>query len=306
MRGSTKNILKFIACIVLFITTDRVLGLVLNKHVASAKRGTIYAHKYMLFKAKPSIVILGSSRAKYHYNTSIFQKTLGVKTINYGIAGTSVFTANILLKTLQQHHTPDVVVLDIKPDEFVNGPNVNQIDDFYPLIDKMSISDEELRTIAPFEKYKLLSYTYRYNNQFFETLATVHGKKDDTATIDNYTPLAALNTKFEKATIVDNKLDTLALQSFKEAIQVCKRNNIKLVVCISPFYANFKYSRSIAETEKICTQNNVTCLNYTNNALVNFNEDEFSDITHLNVNGSTKFTNDFIERSLSNFKFTSH
>lgn len=293
--GVKKLLFSFLACILVLVCIDRGIGLITNYCIKHVKKGLVYEHDYMFFKAKPAIAIFGSSRAKHHYVTPVIQQQYGVKTLNYGFDGTSIFLYYLLAKTLIKYNAPKLIILDIKPDEFNEKPDAHWLETFYPEIDKLDVNPEDLNVISPFEKYKLMSYTYRVNNQLIEMLQSIKGPAADTALIDGY---AGLTTQepLPDATVHNDKYNEASAEYLVKIITLCRQHNIKIVVCTSPHYFKFNRSGTIEETAKICRQYNVQYFNYINNAIIPFYSKDFSDIMHLNTAGAEKFTKDLLAR----------
>lgn len=296
MRITKSLVFKSIICLMLIFGADRFVGVIMNYSLNNLKNGNVYELKYKLLQAKPSIVILGSSRANRHYNATQIEKAFGQKTINYGQDGSDVFLHYIMLKTLLRSARPQMIILDIKPGEFDAAPNFNQASTLYPIIDKVAISDEELAHISPYEKIKLMLYAYRFNNQVVEMLSATRGPKTDTAAISGFLPLPAKHTVLQKVNVSNNNLDTGILKYLHSIIELCKSHNIKLVICTSPYYNNIVHDRSLAEAEKICKQTGIPYINYTNNALLILESDAYNDEAHLNAGGADVFTRDVIKR----------
>ncbi len=291
-----KIFIKIILSILLIISLDKLIGIGMNYTVSHARNGNIYELNYKLFMAKPGIVILGSSRANHHYNTTLIQEKLKVKTINYGQDGSDVVLWYTFLKIILAHTKPSLVILDIKPNEFNEFNNLNEMSQLYPLANKVRINDEELNIISPFEKWKLMSNCYRFNGIAIEQIVGMFGKKTDTAAISGYSPLPVKKVFMQKKERNEIAFQKRLYNYFLKIIDLCKKNDIKLIVCISPFDDHVIYERSVEETRQACNQTNTPFVNYLNNELVYFPDSLFADVSHLNSAGADIFTKDFLTR----------
>lgn len=294
MAGVKKIILKLFICALVLAGIDLGLGAVSNYCIKHAKNGDLYINSYMIFQAKPAVAILGSSRAKHHYVTSFIQKHYGAKTLNYGNGGTGIFQYYIIAKTIVKYNTPKVMIVDITPEEFAGMPDI-WLENFYPVIDKMDVAPEDLAFISPFERYKLMSHTYRVNNRLIEIYQSMGGRSMDTALIDGYSGLTYRDS-LHTATLRSNGYNPALARCLANIIALCKQHDIKPVICTSPHNFTFSYSRTMEETARMCRENNVQYLNYTNNKLILFTSNDFSDDMHLSVTGAEKFTNDLLGR----------
>ncbi len=288
--------IKIIICLIFLFAIDTLFGFTMNYAVQHAKNGSLYEMNYKLFFAKPEIVILGSSRANHHYNTHLIENKLNEKTINYGQDGSDVAYYYIILKTLINTHKPSLVILDIKPNEFNTFPNFNQYSTLYPFINKIPFTDEDLKNVSQYEKWKLNVNTYRFNNNVVEQINSLTGKKEDTAIISGYLPLPVKKAVMKKLYINETNFNEKLYSYFLKIIELCKINGIKLIVCISPDYNTIVFEKSVSVTEKTCNKNNIQFINYLNNQLINFPDSDFADESHLNYRGADRFTSDFVTR----------
>jgi len=270
--------------------------------VRNQRKGYIYELRYELCKTNPEIAIFGSSRAKYHYNSAIIQKVTGQKTVNLGQGSSNIFLHYILLKTLLLHHTPKVVVLDVKPGDFDEGTYLNELDRLYPMVHEIAFSDDDLNAISPFEKIKLRSAAYRYNNKVFEILYNSRGKWMSDSTFNGFHPLPVDHQIIDSSPRYDTALNQDIFKYLPLFIKLCRQSNIKLIVCISPAYAKVIFDKTIAMTETTCRQNSIDYVNYLNNQLLTLPRDVYNDEYHLNTIGADKFTTDFAKRLLSLIK----
>lgn len=278
------------------LLADRLVGFFMHNAIQRQRNGVYYEFRYKLTQAKAAVAILGSSRANHHYDTRLIEQATHKKTMNFGQDGTSVFTHYILLKTLLRWHKPRLVVLDIKPGDFGGTENFNEIAPFYPIIDELAMDGDDLSMVSPFEKMKLYSQCYRYNNQVLEILGNTRGKPADTSAITGYSALPVKSVVLDNLTINDSSFNNRIYQYFERIILLCRQTGVKLIVCTSPCYRPVVFDRTIAEVEAECKRNGVTYINYLNNKLLPFDAGMFKDEMHLNTKGADAFTRDFIQR----------
>ncbi len=278
------------------ILADRMVGWVMHSAIQRQRNGVYYEFKYKVTQAKAAIVVLGSSRANHHYNVNLIEEATHEKAMNYGQDGTSVFTHYILLKTLLHWHKPKLVVLDIKPGDFGGTQNFNEVAPLYPIIDEVAMDGDDLNMVSPFEKIKLYSQCYRYNNQVLEILGSTRGKPADTSAITGYSALPVKSVVLDNLTINDSSFNSSIYKYFKQIILLCKQANIRLIVCTSPCYRPVVFDRTIAVVETECKISGVEYINYLNNTLLPFDAGMFKDEMHLNTKGADAFTQDFIKR----------
>jgi hypothetical protein len=294
MKG--KFFWKVIIFIASLIIADRVIGLAMNYAIHKQRNGKFYEFRYKLTQAKPAIAILGSSRANHHYNIGLIEQSTHENSMNYGQDGTSVFTHYIVLKTLLRRYKPKLVVLDIKPGDFDQMQNFNEVASLYPIIDEIAIDGDDLEMISAYEKLKLYCQCYKYNNEVLEIIGGMYGKTVDTLAITGFSPLAVKNVVLDNGVVNDSGINSNICRYFTRIIALCKLHNVKLIVCTSPCYRRVVFDRTIAVAEALCKKNGIDYINYLNNKLLPFDASMFKDEFHLNAKGADIFTKDFIGR----------
>jgi len=297
MHLKSNLIFKIVFCLVVLFTADRVFGFFMNYQVRHLKNGGLFELKYKLVDANPLVVILGSSRACHHYNTTILQNRFNGKIINYGEDGSDiVYYYVVLAQLLKEGKKPQHVIVDIRPNEFGASPYLNVVAGLYPISGEMSLEGNELGKIAPYENIKLHLYSYRFNNHVFDLIGATHGPLEDTGTITGYKPLPPRQYTMYNGTESNFELHDDMVYYLKAIVGLCKSHNIKLTVCTSPYNANIVRDRSIEATEEICMKNGIQYLNYLNNGLLGLPSRFFVDEAHLDTNGADMFTSDFMAR----------
>lgn len=109
-----KFLLKLSLFIALLIIADIALGGV-YKLFDYTKSGEIHRiHSIMTYQT-PDLLILGSSRAVHHYDPSILEDTLGLKTFNAGVNGQGITIAYGLLQGISQRKFPKFILCEITP-----------------------------------------------------------------------------------------------------------------------------------------------------------------------------------------------
>src|SRR6187402_3420779 len=99
-----KNFLHFtLKTLVLTIVIAGALDFLYTAvYLQLSNRGKI-DHVYNSKNENFDVVILGSSRANNHFVAQMFQDK-GLKTFNYGMSGSHLFEASLLLKLMEERH----------------------------------------------------------------------------------------------------------------------------------------------------------------------------------------------------------
>jgi hypothetical protein len=94
-----------------------------------------------------------------------------------------------------------------------------------------------------------------------------------------------------------NNLDTNSINAYKATIKHCKKNNIQLVVVISPYFEHYETNPGYdVLAEKIASDEHIPFFNMASDSSIISTPKNFAEPIHLNVVGAQLFTNDLIRR----------
>ena len=191
---------------------------------------------------KYDVIIMGTSRANNHFVTELFEKE-GLKAFNYGISGAHLFETSLLLKLMVANKyeiknlvlEADLSICNEKRDEGTTAR-------FMPYIHCNEIIKKHYENEADFYQiYYLPFYRYiKFDNKIgFREVYDVTAKKT-TNTLHNkgYYPLITHKKGNMKNDI--SSLKVIRNKYYEEIKQICKDNNIKLTVVMTPMCANTK------------------------------------------------------------------
>ena len=125
---------------------------------------------YMVKTLESDIIILGASTALCHYNPSIIEDSLKMSTYNCGSDGTPFLVQNSLLNLMLDRYQPKVVVWEIGETSMEIEKETNHTGLLYPYYDKSKQVREIVDDVDCFQKYRMLSHTYRYNSKLLDEL----------------------------------------------------------------------------------------------------------------------------------------
>lgn len=191
---------------------------------------------------KYDVIIMGTSRANNHFVTELFEKE-GLRAFNYGISGAHLFETSLLLKLMVANKyeiknlvlEADLSICNEKRDEGTTAR-------FMPYIHQNEIIKKHYKNEADFYQiYYLPFYRYiKFDNKIgFREVYDVTAKKT-TNTLHNkgYYPLITHKKGNMKNDI--SSLKVIRNKYYEEIKQICKDNNIKLTVVMTPMCANTK------------------------------------------------------------------
>lgn len=281
-------IFKGLIFAVLLFGADRLVGYGLKWLYDNQKDEEYFYASEAMERQKCDLVILGSSRARNHYNPEILSDSLGMSCFNAGRSGHFLMYQSAQLHVMLSRYTPKRIILDVVPYDFTGGKNYDRLSVLLPYKSHKE-THRFLKMRSEFEMWKCMSEIYPYNSMFLQLIPNL--KNRGVFNENGFQPLHGYY-KGEKQ-IYDNdsiKTDDDKVEEFRRIIKLCKDKGIKLTVVTSPFYADYKKQTSTTLLVKeICNEQGIEYFNF-------LNDKDFEDIKlyhtvdHLNSDGADKFT----------------
>ncbi len=271
-----------------------------------------YQGFYEMDKNSIDVIFLGSSTAESSFIPQELYNNYGITSYNLGCEQQNLLTSYYWLKEALRFQSPKAVVLESKyllpcrADEPLNSPE--------PLTRKAfdymhwsSVKEEAVKTICTIDKNQSLLGYYlpiiRYHSRwselskkdflsYYNTMSSHYELKGYTAfslygNNESYAPFE-INSSVET-------VETLPLMQeyFDNIVELCKENNINLILTFTPSTAGF------AGINKTLTQysleNNLTYLDFNDKTLYDAIDYDFkrdnADNGHANLWGAIKITN---------------
>lgn len=294
MKDLYKLFIAIISVIVIVFVIDRILGTYLDNNAVF-----IDQPKYKrITSASEEIVVLGASRAENQYVSQIIEDSLGTTVYNYGVGAQNVYTnyavMNLLLNTSKI--PPRVVIWDFYYTDIMDSPGWNT-EKLYRLYTAYNY-DDTVKTVINLQGAKkefLLSNVklYKFNSKLtralFEDSHVKEGYKNK-----GYVGLN-IATKDSLATYDMNRtvIDTLKISYIERMMKLCKENQIKLFVCISPCYYILPEKQADDWSniiERMCKKENIPFFNYERDGLFLNHQDYFYNTIHLNDKGAKVYS----------------
>jgi hypothetical protein len=293
---------KILIFIVLVISADTVTGYVLRKLYFKQTSGQNRSMTYVLSECTEDVLILGNSRAQYHYDPRVIGKELNMSCFNAGQGGGhSILLPYSQLEVLTKRYSPKIVIL-----EFFTEGIIRYRGDY----DRLSIllpyyrDYPEVRPLvmlrSPFEKVKILSSVYPFNSNILNivrfNINVLAKKKQD---FDGYIPRTGKVTdemlKAEAETTGESVIDPNKVKALEEIIRICREKNINLFIVTAPVFhypGDKKINPSPASrlSLEIMERNHVNYLDFTYDPAFIGQRELFFDIRHLNDVGSKIFS----------------
>jgi hypothetical protein len=286
---------KFITLVAKILLTILVLLVVLDwayttVYLHSRNRGKVEN----VFNSKArnyDVIILGSSRANNHFVPELFEKK-GLKTFNYGMSGSHLFEASLMLKLMaERNYKIKTVILEadlgLCNEQQAEGISAK----FLPYIHHSEIIKEHF---SKQENFKELYYIPFYRYIDFDAIIGL--REIYNVTIDKptnlldrlgYYPLTSNKPGNMKNDI--RALKPIRNKYYEEIKQICKQNNYNLITVMTPMCTNVKGLDYFEKANKIYPE-----IHNLENVVEG--DKYFSSCGHLNDAGARMFTAVVIER----------
>jgi hypothetical protein len=289
--------------LLIIICLDRACGALIHQLFYKQTHGDDYVSIEMITKTTAQVLILGSSRASHHYNSDTLEKYTGKTVYNGGRDNMGIHYIHATLPEVFKRYTPNCVVIDIMPNNFLLGAqNTQSYFDIQsavllPFAKRHPAILQSVQQYNPLEvcKAKCMA-TYPFNSLAGTIVQNAYTHLGHTQ-VKGYEPLdGSIRSKnMDKEIFTDsnlmNEIDTSSIRLLKETIELCKQKNIKVVICFSPFYFYKPARPLILEAfNTLATKLQVPIYNYTTDSNYYQHPELFYDELHLNHQGAILFS----------------
>lgn len=299
MKDIKKIAIGFMCFCVLLIAADWAVGTWSEKMYYKSKYGIFRRQIYCLTESQDELMILGSSRAAHHYVPQIFEDSLGMSCYNAGSDGMCIYYHyGILASRIQRSYPPKMVILEVIGTDAEVSQSATfsldaALDRYAPHYGEFTEIDSLFAFNGWKDKVKLLSKSYKYNSKLVQTIKCNYIQWPEDRGYEALNGVMKV-AEGEKAADVlapssaQPNIEERKLEYLQKFIDDCKDNNIDLVMCYSPYYAQVTPA-SIRMIEELAVKNSVPFLNYGDD--VRFQKPEyFQDASHLNDAGAREYS----------------
>lgn len=246
------------------------------------------------------ILVLGSSVALNSINTKALEDSLGLKSYSGGGNGQAFPFYLTILKGAIASHPPKTVVLCIQPSALTDegvGVRYNFLAPYYGA--GIADIDKNLNGVKKHNAIFMKSSLYKLNTIWFRILLyhfitpDIRGENGHIAK-----PLPPVFPTKQPGEI--KPFSNERLTQFKEFVDLCKENDIELIVLFSPLYNNFDNltdsNYAVGQTASLAAESGFEM--YNDIALEPFasSPELFYDNAHINFNGTKIYTDTLINR----------
>lgn len=295
--NSSKFFTRFLIMLVSFVAVDQLIGASLYYFFTHQVSGEYAVANHVVYNLNEDVLVLGSSRASHHYNSTLIKDSLNLTCFNGGRDGEGLLYSTAIFELALQRHVPKVVILDVTSDILSEKEDErNRLSILLPYLKQSDIVENMIVKKGRLELLKSHIQTYRYNGQvasifqhyFLSSANTVLGfnpldNKMDASRVSNKTTLKPYSDS-----ISTDNVDALNL-----FINECKRQKIQLFVFVSPRYNDDTKQNSYLKMKSICQNNKVIFHDFTNDEYFK-NPEYYSDRAHLNSRGANLYTDTIV------------
>lgn len=312
--NSKMKLLKKLAILAMvLIVLDFALGFLLKQFYFSQQTGNEFKTRHVIENVTDSVLIFGSSRAYRHYRPAAFQQKLDMPCFNVGRFGQSIFYHLILQEMLFEKYRPNLVVLDIDPNElFENQSHYDRLSCLLPYFKSNGIVKDHLVELRGKKEYaKNLSRIYPYNSTFIYSLRSkfidddpyyslMKGFKPYNSTLSKEDYAKKLRATFKFDNLMDCKLDENKVAALTSFLRNSKKKKVSVVAVISPMLYKISNEKSFDKIKSICEEEEVTLINFYGDK--NYSDySKFYDLNHLSEEGAKEFS-DFLASAMKRLK----
>lgn len=275
----------------LLIISDAIAGTILSRLYFRQRTGENYHTTVAAERQTAEVVVLGSSRARNHYDPALLGDSLGRSCYNAGRHGMFLFYHAAVLEMMLERYKPQMVILDLAPYEFEPGEEgYDRLSILLPYHRHPSMK-RTLQLKSSAEPVKLLSQTYPYNSMLLRILSgNVYSSENIRA--DGFEPVEGTLPDSEPAPHIcpTTELDSVKLGTLETVIGLCKENHIELFVVVSPFFESFDTETPTLQAARhICHASGTPFLSFLNRK--DFaRSDLYFTTDHLNDRGARYFS----------------
>lgn len=287
-----KFIINIFLLFAIVLVTDYSVGIIGDYLQTHARGGTTKRINDLVMNDKHDVIILGSSRARHHYDTPYLSDTLGVDVYNAGFDGNGVVLAYGLLSLVFERYKPDLIVYDVEPffDIYQYAPDNNH--KRYISVQKSYFRNETIgsiiRDISLEEWYKVHSGLLRYNSKLFimgiDYLQTRYTNSCGFEPIYGEYAGGKVNNGEEEYI-----LDSFKLSYLEKLILLSEKYKTTLVFVVSPRLGQ-ENSAAIQPAIELCKRYNILFIDDYANPEFMMHQEWFKDPKHLNSKGARIFS----------------
>ena len=255
---------------------------------------------YYLKFQKSDTIFLGSSRV----SSMIIADSIGKNVMNVASKGKHFYYNSCVIHLMEKYKKlpRKVLILNLEAEDIYIENKSDLIDNVFYLkyyYDKVGFIKNRIDSKSPFEKYKFLLSSYKFNGENF-LLATnkIQAICDDKH--ENYTPLYP--TIYDSIKVLKGKkiLQKIKYTKFNDEFLsilhatnlVCRENNVRLIIIYGPhYYFPQNFERASCYIKSFCENHHISYIDFNTKKFTQFRRiNSWIDIFHLNNRAALLYT----------------
>lgn len=327
-KAKKKLVLRCLSFVIIFILLDNFIGACLQyfSHTTTPDMNSLmWVDFYNQQENSVDVLFIGSSHARFAFNTDIFDEKLNTNSFNLSSSDQTPVVGYYALKEALKYQKPKVVVYEAYWRKFGTDDNTTPAYFIYDYIKHPGVKLSILASLSSDKNFypfleEALSKSYKYRISFTVILKDlVKGKlaANQYYNLKNVTgPINYGDYSYEAKGYFSSNLvvsdDTLRnensfmdvsfswddkqLKYFKKTLELCDENNIKVLIVTAPLpLQSILYTKDYQSySEKISAVAGDYNCEYIDYNLINkeenlFPDDCFMDTNHLNSYGASLF-----------------
>ncbi len=316
-----KDFLLIIVFIIICIFVDNIIGYSLDKLPKKDNRdldGYMWRDLYKSKENSIDMMFVGSSHARFAFDTSLFDKKLGKNTFNLSTPDQTPLAGYYALKQALKYQKPKMIIYEAYWNKMCTDDNTTAANFIYDYMKDEFLKLKLMYSLKEDNKFKdffLNSYVKSYKhrqklNNFLNraingdvlscssTVADIndfgkikYGGKGYLETDVVVSPNQLNNSSFKRTK--NYNFNNKQLEYFQNTIDLCKENNIKMLIVTAPMPLKTlsfvkEYSSYSKKINDIALKNNVKYIDYNiiNMSQNLFDDSCFMDSNHMNSKGA--------------------
>lgn len=307
-----KPIIVIIIFILIFIFLNKLLS---PKYMTDLVEGNM-TYEYYDEEKNHEVIFIGDCEVYANFSPMVLYEEEGITSYIRGNSQQLIWQSYYMLKETLKYETPKVVVFNVNSMRY--GEPVSEAYNRLA-IDKMKWSKEKIDIIkaSMTEEENFLSYVIpllRYHSRFdkltsedFEYLLKTKKNTHNGFLINkNIKPVESLPTKRRLASY---EFEENCYEYLKQITELCKENNIKLVLIKAPSVYPYWYDEYEEQIKEYAQNNNLDYYNFKEKVEeigIDYNTDTYDGGLHLNLTGATKLSKYFSKILKEKYELTDY
>lgn len=235
-------------------------------------------------RLEPDVLILGTSRAKHHYDDALLSKLWGRRVYNAGYQAQGMPFARIVYEQVSRRYVPKLVVIDAYTLSS-DMDYVHDLDPWYfdsPILRSLDDTGKE-RCLMCLSLYRFAGHANRVISGAFKT-----GSEYGVDLIPADRPM----DRFEPKGLV--KTPPYFIPQLASLVAEIQASGAKVVLCFSPCHSRNSDVPIAAPARQYAKEAGIPFLDFSDPAYAEFNDEKyFRDCGHMNATGARHFTEAF-------------